>query len=236
MAQVKRYSARMMGGFPLNCIYVRGERGSVLVDTGTSRNAKRILDWFRKEGIDPKELKAIFLTHVHMDHVGGVSQISKSVDGVSVAVHREGVEHLQEGTTSSIRPPGFVGWMIKPFASLGSRFPPYKPDIVIDQEMDLNQWGIEGGRVVFTPGHTPESISLIVPEDENWIAVVGDLFMGNTLRPKKPREHFLLHDRSKARESIRRLLQWQPPIQTFYTGHYGPFSREALLQGFEGFL
>jgi len=171
-----------------------------------------------------------------MDHAGGLSQIAESVDGVPVALHKEGVEHLQKGTSSSIQPPGFIGWIIKPFASLGSRFPPYKPDIVIEQEMDLDQWGVEGGKVIFTPGHTPDSISLIVPEDENWIAIVGDLFTGSILRPKKPREHFLLHDRSKARESIRRLLQWQPQIQTFYTGHHGPYSRQALLQGFKRFL
>jgi len=215
---------------------VRGERGSILVDTGTSRSSKEILDWFSREGVDLREIKAIFLTHVHMDHAGGISEIAKSIGGVSVAVHKEGVEYLQKGVSSSLRPASFMGLMQKPLANLLSRFPPYNPDIIIEEEIDLEERGIEGVQVIFTPGHTPESMSLIVREDENAIAIVGDLFIRSILRPKKPTPSFFLYDRYKWRESVRRLIWWQPPIQTFYTGHYGPFSREVLLQQFKRFL
>jgi len=243
MAHIKKLSPKWIDGFPINSLYVRGERGSVLVDTGVSGKAGELLDLLIREGIELKEIKAIFITHVHLDHAGGISKIVKSMDGVSVAVHKEGAELLQKGSSSSMRPAGFIGWTVRPFAWMmgplvrtGSKFPPCNPDVVIEDETDLDRWGVEGGKIIFTPGHTPESISLIVPEDGSWSAIVGDLFIGSFLHPGKPREHFILHDRHKARESIRRLLQWEPQIQTFYTGHFGPFSRPSLLQEFKHFL
>jgi glyoxylase-like metal-dependent hydrolase (beta-lactamase superfamily II) len=46
-----------------------------------------------------------------------------------------------------------------------------KPDIVMDDEFDLSDYGIPG-KVIHTPGHSPSSISVMLDNGE---ALIGDL-------------------------------------------------------------
>jgi glyoxylase-like metal-dependent hydrolase (beta-lactamase superfamily II) len=46
-----------------------------------------------------------------------------------------------------------------------------KPDIVMDDGFDLNEYGIPG-RIIHTPGHSPSSISII---SDNGETLIGDL-------------------------------------------------------------
>ncbi|MBR6871949.1 MAG: MBL fold metallo-hydrolase [Ruminococcus sp.] len=53
-----------------NCSFVGDERGGILIDAGVSR--KRICDALRYNGIEPEAVKAVFVTHTHSDHIGGL--------------------------------------------------------------------------------------------------------------------------------------------------------------------
>lgn len=53
-----------------NSIYVGNEKAHFLVDTGISK--KRILEGLSLAEVDPKELKGIFITHEHIDHIQGL--------------------------------------------------------------------------------------------------------------------------------------------------------------------
>jgi len=55
------------GGRFNTCFHVRDERGAFLVDCGASSMIA-----IRKFGIDPNNIRAILLTHLHGDHFGGL--------------------------------------------------------------------------------------------------------------------------------------------------------------------
>jgi glyoxylase-like metal-dependent hydrolase (beta-lactamase superfamily II) len=52
----------------------------------------------------------------------------------------------------------------------GSRFEGTKPDILMDDELDLNEYGV-AGRIIYTPGHSPSSVSIVLEDGE---ALVGE--------------------------------------------------------------
>lgn len=58
-----------------NCIYAKLGNDEILIDAGIS--AKRISDSLKLIGTDITNIKAIFITHEHSDHVAGLEIISK---------------------------------------------------------------------------------------------------------------------------------------------------------------
>lgn len=53
-----------------NCVFIGGSGGSILIDAGVS--AKKIESAFTEIGEDLRSVRAIFITHEHTDHIGGL--------------------------------------------------------------------------------------------------------------------------------------------------------------------
>ena len=127
-----------------------------LIDSGVASSENIILDYLKKIGRSPEEISTLILTHSHPDHIGSAKAI-KSISGCIVAAHaaeRAWIEDVD--LQARERPvPGFqtlVGGSVK-------------VDLVL-QDGDILDLG-DGLRlhVLHTPGHSPGSISLWLPED-----------------------------------------------------------------------
>ena len=60
-----------------NCYYIGNENEAILVDAGIS--CKQVLVRMEERGLDARKLKAIFITHEHVDHVRGARVLSKKL-------------------------------------------------------------------------------------------------------------------------------------------------------------
>ena len=209
-----------------NAFVIRGKR-PVLVDTGFPGSAPRIIDKLHTYGVDPEWLSLIIITHGHADHFGSAADIKRHT-GAPVAVHKLDADALINGEDLSLKPTGFIGRTLMPMLERRgpAKAPPVKPDILIGEEMDLKKYGVDG-KVIHTPGHTPGSVSVILPSGE---FIVGDLIMKGMLRFWQP-NYPLFADNMKQIDKSLKLLMRQKPTK-FYCTHGGPFTPESVQQKF----
>lgn len=69
-----------------DCTLIISGEDSLLIDTGEKENAEKICQYMKKHGVD--SLDYMLLTHAHSDHMGGASEIIKSIDVENVILPR----------------------------------------------------------------------------------------------------------------------------------------------------
>jgi glyoxylase-like metal-dependent hydrolase (beta-lactamase superfamily II) len=103
------------------------------------------------------------------------------------------------------------------------RVPTLVPDILVgDEGLDLAPYGVDG-RVVHTPGHSPGSLSVVLPSGE---AFVGDLAMNGAPMCLHPRFGVFAQDPDIVLASWRSLVAMG--VRTVYPAHGRPFPASAL--------
>jgi len=92
--------------------------------------------------------------------------------------------------------------------------------------MSLQAFGVDG-EVVYTPGHTAGSISVLLSSGE---AIAGDLLMGGWLggmfRSGQSGYPYYADDLGQIRASVKKLLDLGATM--FFVGHGGPLEAERV--------
>lgn len=149
---------------------------AICIDPGDE--AERIAKTIDALGLD---LKAIALTHAHLDHVGGVAALKKLKPDAHIVIHRAD-EPLYLRLPEQ---PAWIGIPQSQWKPLGLVFenPPVPDDYWIDrQQYDVGELQFE---VIHCPGHTPGHVVLFEPTERK--VFVGDvLFAGSVGRTDLP--------------------------------------------------
>jgi glyoxylase-like metal-dependent hydrolase (beta-lactamase superfamily II) len=146
--------------------YLIKDKKFILVDAGAPNEADKILAAVQKVGVNTKGISLILHTHGHFDHAGSTAELKRRL-GIPVAVHGNDAFMLREGRNGEIKPRNLEARVIK--AIVPNSFKACEPDILIDKEISLTDFGVDG-KVFFTPGHTKGSLSVLVNNE----AIVGD--------------------------------------------------------------
>jgi glyoxylase-like metal-dependent hydrolase (beta-lactamase superfamily II) len=70
------------------------EAGYTLVETGPTVCRHALLDGLGRAGIAPAEIRHVFVTHIHLDHAGGVGALLDALPRATFYAHELGVPHL----------------------------------------------------------------------------------------------------------------------------------------------
>ncbi|ACV61087.1 beta-lactamase domain protein [Desulfofarcimen acetoxidans DSM 771] len=128
-----------------------------LIDSGVTGAEELIFDYIKKTGRRPEEISLLVQTHAHPDHIGATRAI-KNATGCKVAIHRAEVPWLEDVELQvKERPvPGFhnlVG---------GSA----KVDLILEYGSVLKLDEVLHLEVIYSPGHSKGSVSLLLPKDK----------------------------------------------------------------------
>jgi hydroxyacylglutathione hydrolase len=136
-----------------------------LIDSGVAGSEKIILDYLKRTGKSPEEIKRLILTHAHPDHIGAAAAI-KRISGCTVAAHVAEKAWIEDvDLQAKERPvPGF-------FSLVGGSV---QVDRTLQDGEVLHLDGDLALQVLHTPGHSPGSLSL-------WLAQEGVLFTADAI-------------------------------------------------------
>ena len=70
----------------------------VLVETGSQSSVQSLLDGLADLNVGANDLAGIAVTHIHLDHAGGVGDVARAFPKATVYVHEKGARHLVDPT------------------------------------------------------------------------------------------------------------------------------------------
>jgi glyoxylase-like metal-dependent hydrolase (beta-lactamase superfamily II) len=209
---------RMFHQEGFGAIYLIDDDRKAVIETGTSWDAKRILEAIRTFGLTPDQVDALVVSHIHLDHAGGAGFLLPELPQAKVYVHERGFKHLVDPTKLVASAREALG---PSEADLFGTMRPIPPDRLVSvKDRDRLNLGKHSLLFLDSPGHAPHELTIL--DERNRCLYTGDAtglyFPGDEiLMPIAPAPSF---DLEKNVETFRRLLALEPRALLF--SHYGP--------------
>jgi glyoxylase-like metal-dependent hydrolase (beta-lactamase superfamily II) len=214
-----------MGGYQgITSGYLIRSSRPCLVETGTARSADLVVRALAELGVDADDLATIVVTHIHLDHAGGVGDIAEAFPHAQVVVQERGARHLAD-------PSKLVASAHRVFgADMDRLFGDLRP---VPQERlvtiaDVGTIDLGDGRrldAFHNPGHASHHVGLLDSES-------GDLYTGDAagvyvpetadVRPSTPPPDF---DLDLTLSSLARMKDADANRLLF--SHFGPVTAVA---------
>jgi glyoxylase-like metal-dependent hydrolase (beta-lactamase superfamily II) len=72
------------------------EGGWTLIETGPTTCHAALLAGLARAGVEPAEVRRVFVTHIHLDHAGGLGALAGDLPNADFYAHEVGVPHLAD--------------------------------------------------------------------------------------------------------------------------------------------
>jgi glyoxylase-like metal-dependent hydrolase (beta-lactamase superfamily II) len=198
--------------FPLNLSLIRDQaHGATLVDTGLPGQDGAIAAAMAEAGLGVQDLKRIVLTHQDVDHVGSLHTL-RQASGARVLAHEIEAPFIDGTRVPRFAKPEVLAERPQFRALIES----IRPTPVDERLQDGATLDLAGGvRVVFTPGHTPGHMCLLLQRTGTLIA--GDALTASEGRLEGPNPAATM-DMQAAARSVRALAAFDVRAIVCYHG------------------
>jgi glyoxylase-like metal-dependent hydrolase (beta-lactamase superfamily II) len=224
-----------MGGYDqVTSAYLIRSSRPCLVETGAANSAETVMAQMHALGIGANDLATVVVTHIHLDHAGGVGDFAKAFPNAQIVVHERGARHLADPSRLLASAHRIFGEAMDRL--FGDLLPTPADRIVALGDIGSIDLG-DGRRLdaFHNPGHASHHVGLIDSD-------TGDLYTGDAagvyvpetqdVRPATPPPEF---DLALAISSLHAMRERQPTRLLF--SHYGPVSAvDETLQASEAEL
>lgn len=190
-----------------------GEK-SAIIDTGPTAAAPNLLSALSQVCMNPKAIDYILLTHIHIDHAGGVGTVIKELSNARVLAHSRARPHL-------IDPTKLWQGSLKTLGDLAVKYGPIEPVPEDRIVVATDQMTLDLGRgllleIHLTPGHAAHHLSVF--DRANGVLVAGEtagVCIDGAVRPATPPPFKL----EESLSSIDKLIALEPRKLCY--GHFG---------------
>lgn len=174
----------------VNGYLIRSGGRVIAVDTGAPKAmAPTVGAWHHslaQAGVAPGEVDTVVMTHLHVDHIGGLSRLS---EGAAVALLPQARficadaewAFLHDESVLNATPAAFQPWIIASRASVA----PYagrREEVAITRETEI----APGVWTVPLPGHTPGHLGLRVQSGDAALLIWGDVVHATSYQFSNP--------------------------------------------------
>jgi hypothetical protein len=136
---------------PRDCAVYLLDRGElVLIDAGAGPSYAEIVRNIEGLGLNPVKLKAVILTHCHIDHIGGAPKFRDAFEA-QIIMHHLDAEAVEQGNDRMTA----ASWY-------NLSFPPMPVDVKLTKEEERLRFGDQEIICLHTPGHT------LAPSPSTW--------------------------------------------------------------------
>lgn len=164
--------------------WIYRDKKTFLVDVGPAATVPELMEALNT--LDVKHIDAILLTHIHIDHAGGVGDISALFPRTPIVCHESGIRHLVDPSRlwqGSLKALGQTAQTYGPFRSVFHHLL-YNASSYTTQEI----------LPIMTPGHAPHHVSYLL-DSYLFAGEAGGIFidipgMNFYLRPATPPRFF----------------------------------------------
>ncbi|CAN5279878.1 MBL fold metallo-hydrolase [soil metagenome] len=178
----------------ISVLLLENDDGWTLVDTGVAGSVERIKAAITALGSGQEDLKRIFLTHHHVDHIGGLPGLLEWAPQVEI-----GATAYEAEIVSGRRPPDSASNPLLRPATSRAKLPTASVTKIL-HEGDL----VSGFRVISTPGHTLGHASLL--REGDGVLFTGDAFGALVRKVNVGGVKAVCADPKEARRSAEKLL------------------------------
>ncbi len=202
-----------------------------MIDTGYPRQYELFLEKLREARIRISDISYLLLTHHHDDHAGFANRLLEKSE-VKLIVHKNALPFLKKGQHH--KKGEHLNWWVHAVISLFSRFLSHgypsldlrKDDIVVEDDESelLKGLGIDG-KILYTPGHSIDSISVLL---SNGDAFVGDAAMNFLNLSRIKYRPFFIQNIGDVFKSWSRLIE--AGAKRIYPSHGKPFNADELIR------
>ena len=190
----------------------------VLVETGSQSSVPTLLGALDGLGVGARDLATVVVTHIHLDHAGGVGDVARAFPAATVYVHEKGARHLADPSRLVASAGQVYGDLLDKLYGRLDPTPAERIRVLAD-----------GDEIEVGPGHTLTAVDspghakhhLAVHDSGSGLLFAGDavgvrLPDAGVLRPATPPPDF---DLDQALRSLRRFAERRPA--GIALAHYG---------------
>jgi glyoxylase-like metal-dependent hydrolase (beta-lactamase superfamily II) len=198
---------------------MQGADGVTLIDPGPTSCLPVLESGLRERGLALRDVRALLLTHIHLDHAGASGTIIERVPLARVYVHERGAPHMIDPAKLLASATRLYGDQMD---TLWGAFQPVPaPNVTVLKGGERLELAGTALKVAYTPGHAKHHVSYL--DEHSGMAYVGDTagvrVSGDYLIAPTPPPDI---DIEAWQQSLDTIDAWQP-VSLFLT-HFGPVS------------